>query len=573
VFKKTVFALLALSQIAFSAPTKTITGNVNVTGVHKTGSGVVGTPGQSWVSEPTSGWYRENVNDFRFSIAGADALRLKPAASYFPAGTETLPGISILPDPDSGWFQISDNKWGFSLGGSKKLDIDGSYFATSLPIEHPNGTAGSPSITFLNGHAHGVYSSAGNVVNITSAGVDRFLVNTSTNDSRQLVNIITGGLTNPSFSDGNDSLYIEKDGIYSQFDLYNTNLGTPVRGIYSINRTGTSNGMGSTVAGLNMFTVTNQPIRFGSFLTQAMELHAGQIRCSGGTAGAPCFTGKDDLDSGWYNVSDNVWGFSLGGNEKLRVDSDYFYVSGSGNMGVEHQPGTVSKPSMTFSNGHNHGVYSSGTNVVDVTTSSVNRMSVSDAGVALPFPTTLTDQGSTPSSPAASKQKAYTKTSSDHKLFLLNSSGAEHLVGSGAVARYKTGAGQSIPDNSATILDCETSVFDTDSRVTTGAAWKFTSNRDGYYRAAAVSRSAAGAGWDPGEQWEMTVYKNGTIHTVLGTHISETTNSTGHGSGGSALVFLASGDYVDFRILQTTGAARGVNADANQNWCEVEFVR
>jgi len=79
--------------------------------------GSAAAPAITWITEPTSGWYRAGANDFRYSIATTDVLRIVPGA------VEVWNGLS--------WDTINP-------GGA--LLIDGSNFMTGiLRVDTANG--------------------------------------------------------------------------------------------------------------------------------------------------------------------------------------------------------------------------------------------------------------------------------------------------------------------------------------------------------------------------------------------------------------------------------------------------
>lgn len=126
-----------------------------------------------------------------------------------------------------------------------------------------------------------------------------------------------------------------------------------------------------------------------------------------------------------------------------------------------------------------------------------------------------------------------------------------------------TGASQSIPDNTSTIINYSTVVLDSRSAVTTGASWKYTvpSGMGGIYLVTAcalLQSSAAGV--------YLNVFKNGVNYALLG-YQKEAAGAL-EGINGSCLVSLVPTDYIDIRIIQISGGAVSlsvVNADNHVN--------
>ncbi len=125
-------------------------------------------------------------------------------------------------------------------------------------------------------------------------------------------------------------------------------------------------------------------------------------------------------------------------------------------------------------------------------------------------------------------------------------------------ARYATGAAQSIPNASYTIIDFGTKVYDPLNLVTTGAGWKFTAPIGGYYEITSFILFTGSSQWTAGEVGELDVYRSGARYTVLdykpwgdlmlGLAVQASLLGTAH-------VSLVAGDTLDLRVFQATGSA------------------
>lgn len=119
-------------------------------------------------------------------------------------------------------------------------------------------------------------------------------------------------------------------------------------------------------------------------------------------------------------------------------------------------------------------------------------------------------------------------------------------------ARYTRITAQSL--NSATIMDFSTKDYDTHNAVTTGASWKFTAPKSGYYKVRAglqwVSRS-----YTTGNNVGIQLYKNGSFYSQGGGLVSApTTASYILSNQHSDTVYLRQGDYIDYRATNGAGA-------------------
>lgn len=138
------------------------------------------------------------------------------------------------------------------------------------------------------------------------------------------------------------------------------------------------------------------------------------------------------------------------------------------------------------------------------------------------------------------------------------------------IARYyhypAFGVGASIPDATSTIINFNTE-FDsqTNSNVTTGAAWKYTAPRRGYYLIQTAVTIVFGNN-DTGTCY-IEVFKNGSVERRM-------TRQSGHVLReetqymASCMLYLNKGDYIDIRIYQSTGGAKSLEA-GSQTYVEI----
>jgi hypothetical protein len=123
------------------------------------------------------------------------------------------------------------------------------------------------------------------------------------------------------------------------------------------------------------------------------------------------------------------------------------------------------------------------------------------------------------------------------------------------VVRYNTAAGQSIPNNSVTVLNYDNKVYDPDSLVTTGSGWTLTAKLGGYYRVSAVALFTSSSSWPEAALGRLDLYKGGAQFSVL--------DRQDHYSSasmvfmmlvGTDMVYLARGETMDIRVYQNTGS-------------------
>jgi hypothetical protein len=147
---------------------------------------------------------------------------------------------------------------------------------------------------------------------------------------------------------------------------------------------------------------------------------------------------------------------------------------------------------------------------------------------------------------------------------------AQVMASESVNARYSTTAGQSIANNTVSIIDFGTKTFDSHSSVTTGAAWKFTASSAGKHRVSAQAILAAAVGLTAGEETSLALYKNGSLYSYLYFTSNWSGTSVQQSLTGSDSISLVAGDYIDIRINQVSGASISLNTTAALNWVSIE---
>jgi len=134
-------------------------------------------------------------------------------------------------------------------------------------------------------------------------------------------------------------------------------------------------------------------------------------------------------------------------------------------------------------------------------------------------------------------------------------------------ARYTTDAGQSIPNESMTIIDFGNQTFDTHGAVTTGSAWKYTcpTGQDGYHHIDFMLMFTSTAAWALGERAQANLYKGGVSYSTLIKYVSESTTTRNVTLVASDTIYLVSGEYIDIRVVQNSGSALALHNDGGYN--------
>jgi hypothetical protein len=140
--------------------------------------------------------------------------------------------------------------------------------------------------------------------------------------------------------------------------------------------------------------------------------------------------------------------------------------------------------------------------------------------------------------------------------------------------RYKTAAGQSIPNITTTIIDFGTKDFDIKNEVTTGVNWKFTAAQTGYYRVHSVILFAITTAWAEGEYAEYVLFKNGVVYSKLDRPNGRDFSGGNEymSVGGGDIIYLVAGDYIDFRVHQISGVSLALHNSGTYNHVSIEQI-
>lgn len=136
-------------------------------------------------------------------------------------------------------------------------------------------------------------------------------------------------------------------------------------------------------------------------------------------------------------------------------------------------------------------------------------------------------------------------------------------------ARYTTNAAQPISTATNTIIDFEDVSHDSHGAVTTGTSWNFTAPISGVYNAKATVTSTATGNFTGTEYFELKLYKNGNFYSSK--YVSNFTGSSVQiGATHDDDIKLLAGDYIDFRVYQTSGASLPLETTAGYNFVSIK---
>ena len=97
-------------------------------------------------------------------------------SGVFALGTAALPSISFVSDPNTGIYSPGADQVAVATNGTQRLTVDTAATTSTLPVVHPLGAVGTPSITFTGDLNTGIWSPAADTVAASTAGSERLRI-------------------------------------------------------------------------------------------------------------------------------------------------------------------------------------------------------------------------------------------------------------------------------------------------------------------------------------------------------------------------------------------------------------
>ena len=94
-----------------------------------------------------------------------------------PLGAAATPSITFTGDTNTGIYSPGADQVAITTGGTQRLNADTAAITSTLPVVHPLGAVGTPSITFTGDLNTGIYSPGADQVAISTGGSGRLFVN------------------------------------------------------------------------------------------------------------------------------------------------------------------------------------------------------------------------------------------------------------------------------------------------------------------------------------------------------------------------------------------------------------
>jgi hypothetical protein len=176
-------------------------------------------------------------------------------------GAAATPSVTFTGDLNTGIYSPGADQVAISTNGTQRLTVDTAATTSTLPVVHPLGAVGTPSITFTGDLNTGIYSPAADTIAFVEGGAEAMRITSSgrlglgTSSPSQLLHVNSAGntvaLISSTFSNSpTTGLTIDTTGNSSTCNLSFNKAGSGRGGIkYNHNATGTSESLGFNVAG------------------------------------------------------------------------------------------------------------------------------------------------------------------------------------------------------------------------------------------------------------------------------------------------------------------------------------
>jgi hypothetical protein len=153
--------------------------NFGSTSQLRIGAGTLASPSVA-VGDTTSGLFRISTGVLGVSILGATAAIVDANGIELVDGSAATPSISFINDADTGMYRISDNIIGFSTNATTRLELSPTYNRSYRNLRIEDGTAATPGLHFTSDQDTGLYRSTTNTLDFAAGGERIMFVDTNT---------------------------------------------------------------------------------------------------------------------------------------------------------------------------------------------------------------------------------------------------------------------------------------------------------------------------------------------------------------------------------------------------------
>ena len=152
--------------------------------------GTAAAPGLAFTSDLNTGLFRVGADQVAISTGGTSRLAVSTTAVSstlavdVPLGAVGTPSLTFTGDLNTGIYSPGADQVAITTGGTARLNADTAAVTSTLPVVHPLGAVGTPSITFTGDLNTGIWSPAADTIAFSEGGAEAMRIDSS---SRLLV--------------------------------------------------------------------------------------------------------------------------------------------------------------------------------------------------------------------------------------------------------------------------------------------------------------------------------------------------------------------------------------------------
>ena len=255
----------------------------------------------------------------------------KLEAGAIALGSAATPSISFTGDTNTGIYSPGADQVAVATNGTQRLTVDTAATTSTLPVVHPLGAVGTPSITFTGDLNTGIYSPTADTLAFVEGGAEAMridsggslVIGTSQNPT-------TGGFSRSvicfkQFSDPNSGfagIHIEASGDQSVLGIGYNGTTNAFEFDTSYRGTGARRAITFKTTGAECARIdTSGNFGIGTTTPDALLTVNGIGAFGDGAVGTPSIANTGDLNTGfWFPAADTI-AASTGGSERARIDS------------------------------------------------------------------------------------------------------------------------------------------------------------------------------------------------------------------------------------------------------------
>jgi hypothetical protein len=145
--------------------------------------GSAGTPSLKFAGDANTGIFSPGADQLSITTGGTERLRVDGAGQIeaVSLGSAAAPTFSFTGDPNTGIYSPGADQVAVTTNGVQRLTVDTAATTSALPVLHPLGAVGTPSITFTGDLNTGFWSPTADTLAASTAGSERLRITSAGN--------------------------------------------------------------------------------------------------------------------------------------------------------------------------------------------------------------------------------------------------------------------------------------------------------------------------------------------------------------------------------------------------------